>query len=146
MIDIFPQIYTELSAKLKEFSKSAEGLTLLGGSEIKVSDTHLKTSQYFPCVTIEEKNNSNAEGETDLVEKRSAVMYEINVYDNSPTKMEKCRKLAKVIDGYLSGIIGFERSMSQPFPNEADSTIYRYLMRYEGYVDNETGNVSRKLS
>lgn len=144
MVDIFPQLYREAKAIVKSFVESANGVQLFGKTKVKVSNAYLYSSQEFPCVTIEELDNSNAEGETDLAEKRSQLMYEVNIYDKSPQKMERCRKLASVLDGYFSGKIGFNRTLSEPFPNEADSTIYRHLMRFEGYIDNETGIVSRK--
>lgn len=146
MIDIFPQIYKEIKERLTAFENSEVGMSLLGKKSIKVSDTYLYSSQKFPCVTVEEKSNEYADGETDFAEKHSDLMYEINIYDNSKNKLETCRKIATAIDGYMTGKMGFRRVMCEPYPNTADSTVYRYLLRYEGYIDTETGNISKILN
>lgn len=146
MVDIFPQIFRELKERLTAFEQSVVGASLLGENRIKVSNTYLYSSQKFPCVVIEEMVNNEADGETDLHEKHSSLMYEINVYDNSKNMLEICRKIATVIDGYMSTEMGFKRVVGEPFPNTADSTVYRYLLRYEGYIDTETGNISRILN
>lgn len=146
MVDIFPQIFKEIKEKLTAFEESEVGASLLGENRIKVSNTYLYSSQKFPCVTIEEQDNSNADGETDFTEKHSSLMYEINIYDNSKNMLEVCRRIARTIDEYMSVRMGFRRTIGEPFPNTADSTVYRYLLRYEGYIDTETGNISKILN
>lgn len=143
MTDIFTQIFFELKAELAEFQTSDRGVALLGGKTIFAHNAYLRSTQDFPCATIEEKSNTNASGELDFVEKRSHLMYEINVYDNSKNRIEICRIIAGIIDEYMARKMGFSRITAEPFPNLADSTVYRYLMRYEGYLDTETGNISR---
>lgn len=143
MIDIFPQIYSELKSYLEAFFRSVAGKNLIGNRKPSFHDEYPRSEQDFPCVTIEEKRNANSEGEMDLTEKRSEVMYEINIYDNGKRRKEVCRTLFKIIDEYMATRMGFLRVVGEPFPNIADSTVYRYLLRYEGYVDNETGNISR---
>lgn len=143
MIDIFPQIYAGLKAHIDLFSETEEGKALIENRSISYHDAYARSEQKFPCITIEEKANSNSTGETDLVEKKSNLMYEINVYDNGKKRTEVCRKLAVVIDKYMAETMGFLREFGEPFPNIADATVYRYISRYEGYIDNETGNISR---
>lgn len=141
MIDIYPQIYKGLKAELDKFSQSES--VLLNKRKISFHNSFIRFSQAFPCVVIEEKANTNSEGEMDFVEKSSSLMYEVNVYDDGKKKNETCRAIAKAIDGYMAGRLGFSRINMESFPNLADSTIERYLLRYEGYIDNETGNISR---
>lgn len=143
MIDIFPQIYAGIKAKLGRYRQSAEGTALLGSKQIAFHNAYTRVEQKFPSVTVEEKRNAISEDEMDLVEKRTELVYDINVYDNGKKQTEVCRTIAGVIDEYMAKEMGFQRTVGEPFPNVADSTIFRYFLRYEGYLDTETGNISK---
>ena len=143
MIDIFPQIYAGIKSKINAYRDTAECAALIGSKPIAVRNAYSRVEQVFPCVVVEEKRNVISEDEMDLVEKRAELAYEVNVYDNGKKRTEVCRKLAAVIDEYMSKEMGFQRTVGEPFPNLADSTIGRYFSRYEGYCDTETGNISK---
>ena len=143
MIDIFPQIYAGIKAKLGLYRRSTEGTALLGTRNIEFHNAYTRVEQHFPSVTVEEKRNAISEDEMDLVEKRAELVYDVNVYDNGKNRTEVCRKIASVIDEYMAKEMGFQRTVGEPFPNVGDSTIYRYLLRYEGYCDTETGNITK---
>ena len=102
---------------------------------IYVTGEYVRAPARFPCVSIEERDNSVwRNSRTNDVEVHAAIMYEINVYSNKTTgKKQECKAIVQVADKAM-GKMGFTRTMLTPIQNLADATIYRMSGRYSGNV------------
>lgn len=125
MIDIENYIFDYIAKKLRT---NYDGIT--------VSGEYIPMPSKFPCVTIEEKDNSvKLDFRTTNIENMAQVMYEVNVYSNKTSgRKAEARKVMQSVDGYMSEL-GLTRTMINPIPNLEDSTIYRLVARYEADVD-----------
>lgn len=88
----------------------------------------------FPAVTIVEQDNSVVDSmrTANKIENAVDLMYEVNVYSNLTSgKKAQAKKILSVIDEEFEKL-GFERIMKNPIDNLQDTTIFRYIARYEG--------------
>lgn len=145
MIDVYPQISTELESFIQAYMKSSERADCLQKKQVRVRTEFEDSTSSFPYITIGEKGNEYADNELDNQEKHSSLVYDINIYDNSKMKMKICSTLALVVNEYMSEKMGFKRTFHEPLPNVRDNTIYRITQRYEGYIDNETGVITKNI-
>ena len=100
---------------------------------------YVKSPPQFPCVSIEEIDNSAYERtqSSSSLENHADITYEVNIYSNKPSgKKSECKAIASLIDNELA-TLGFSRSMLRPVPNVEDTTIYRMLGRYRGVVSKD---------
>ena len=100
---------------------------------------YVKAPSRFPCVSIEEMNNTayDRTQTSGSLENHADMTYEVNIYSNkSSGKKSECRTIASLIDNEFA-TLGFSRTMLQPIPNVDDATIYRMLGRYRGVVSKE---------
>lgn len=132
---IFPQVFSELREYLTTVEKRRE--TLLGGRKINVMNAYPDTEADTPAVVIEEKQNTESvEGkELDSYETIDNIIYEVNIFDNSETKVTVCYELSKEINDFFMGlketVMGFSRTYSSPIPNLSDPYTHRHLMRFQ---------------
>ena len=145
MISVYPQIFNELQSHIDKTISSAKCPTCLTGKKVILRPEYDRNSTKFPYVTISEKGNAFADKELDNQEKHSSLVFDINIYDNSKNRMEICSELALIINFYMSEVMGFTRFMSEPIPNLMDATIYRIFQRYDGFIDNETGVITKRF-
>ena len=97
---------------------------------------YVKSPSQFPCVSIEEIDNSayDRTQSSGSLENHADVTYEVNIYSNKTSgKKSECKAIASLIDDEFA-TLGFSRTMLQPIPNGDDATIYRMLGRYRGVV------------
>jgi hypothetical protein len=95
----------------------------------------------FPCVSFMEVNQVPAANRETAanIETMVFVQYEINVYTNDAIgKKSNANEMAGIVDGVMQGNYKLRRVLKQPIPNLEDATIYRLVMRYEGYIDCDT--------
>jgi len=145
MVDIFSQVFTVSQQAFIDYANSEQGKISLYNKSPIVSPSYEPINTTFPYITIEEKSNIFAQKELGGNEKFSLIMYEINIYDNSIYHISVCRNLANVCNETLSRRFGFKRIFQEPMFNVADSTIYRILQRYNGYIDNQTGIIYNNI-
>lgn len=108
-------------------------------SPIAIYGEQVKTPATFPCVIIEEKDNSmyaQTQDSGDL-ENHVQVMYEIGVYSNKQTgKKSQCKEIMATIDAEMKEL-GFTRISINPVPNLESATIYRLIARYRAVVSKD---------
>lgn len=62
-------------------------------------------------------------------------MYEADIYSNLASgKKQQAKEIAAKIDTVMHKL-GFIRTFGQPIDNFADTSVYRYKLRYKGVVD-----------
>lgn len=145
MIDIYPQIYQELDTHIADYLKSEKCANVLKKKKVKLQPEFNANTTVFPYITIGEKGNTYADSELDNHELHSSLVFDINIYDNTKNKMEICSKLSLVVNDYMANKMGLRRTFNEPMPNLADATIYRITQRYEGFINNETGKITKNL-
>ena len=100
---------------------------------------YVKSPARFPCVSIEEINNTvyDRTQSSGSLENHADITYEVNIYSNKASgKKSECREIASLIDNEFA-TLGFSRTMLQPIPNVDDATIYRMVGRYMGVVSKD---------
>lgn len=100
---------------------------------------YVKAPPRFPCISIEESDNSayDKTQTSDSLENHVSVTYEVNIYSNKASgKKSECKAIASLIDNEFA-TLGFSRTMLQPIPNLEDATIYRMVGRYQGVVSKD---------
>lgn len=124
MIDIESFVFSRVSEKLRNTF-----------DDIFVSGEYIDAPAKFPAATLIEVNNSVLPSmRTTMVENGTTVLYEVNVFSNKVGyKKSEAKDILEIIDAEMSAI-GFMRTMAQPTPNLADSTIYRITARYSGVI------------
>lgn len=124
MIDIESQVYSNVAAALEsEFP------------EIHVESILTFMPEHFPCVQIEEADNSlyRMSMDTAYHEHHAEVMYECNVYSNKQNGAKsECKKILAVIDRTMERM-GFVRRGKSPAPANAPMA-YRMVGRYSAIV------------
>ena len=127
MIDIETELYSEISAKVREVFP-----------EIYMTGEYVKSPPSFPCVSLVEMDNATfRDTQTTSNENHAVVMYEVNVYSNkTKAKKTECKKIAAFIDDLLLRM-NFTRTMLEPIPNQDEATIYRMLGRYRAAISKE---------
>lgn len=125
MIDIESTVFNTVAKPLRANHKG-----------IFVSGEAVDVPSSFPAVTIVEKSNAAYE-RTQTAESRenhAVLMYEIDVYSNlAKAKKQQAKSISAEIDALMEGM-GFIRTFGQPVDNFADTSIYRYKLRYKGIV------------
>lgn len=125
MIELENYIFNDVATKLRN-----------DFSGINVSGEYVNAPASFPCVTIEQANSTVVKSfRTDQIENLTNVMYEVNIYSNKASgRKAEAKNIASKVDQYFSAL-GFTRTMLNPIPNLADSTIYRLVGRYTANID-----------
>lgn len=125
MIDIENQVFTRIANRLRtEFGRS-----------FYVSGELSLNPATFPCVYIEEADNSalTSSRDTSSNENHVVLMYEVNVYSNKTSgKKTEAKAIMKVIDEEFDSL-GFTRQTMMPFA--FDNTKYRLASRYTAIAD-----------
>lgn len=125
MIDIESTVFSAVAAVLR---KEYDGI-FVSGEAVSVPTA-------FPAVTLVERSNSVHEKmqTADRRENHAVLMYEADIYSNLASgKKQQAKEIAAKIDAVMQNL-GFIRTFGQPIDNFADTSIYRYKLRYKGVV------------
>ena len=95
-------------------------------------------SDRFPIVTVIDIDNTEYEHDLSYTGRKSTMAWQIDVYANGSTAETKAKKIAKCIASCMEEALHTKRIMSEPMENAADTTIYRYCMRYSCNYDEDT--------
>lgn len=126
MIDIESTVFNAVASLLREQY-----------SGIFVSGEAVDVPNAFPAVSLVEKSNSVYEKmqTADHRENYATLMYEADIYSNLASgKKQQAKEIAAKVDTAMESF-GFIRTFGQPIENLADTSIYRYKLRYKGIVD-----------
>lgn len=121
IIDVTNEIYTRLK-------NSINNCTILA--------SYPDIAPSFPCIIIEEGSNTVLQETIDSGgQHHSEVLLELNIFSNSQAKITEVKSLRNQIDAILGDEYGMSRIFSGAIPNLADTTIYRYVMRYSFIIN-----------
>jgi len=112
-------------------------ITVLTDVNVILPDLELVVD--LPCVTFGELTNTTNISTVDSDgEKHNAQSFEINIYTNGSSKMSDSKVIRNQIDEIMSGECGMNRVFSDVIPNYSDRRIYRYIMRYDCIVGEDS--------
>lgn len=129
MIDISPSVFTKVKAAVLAVSANAT-----------IENQYQDTVTEFPYVTVIEYDNALASQTLDYKEDVSRLMYQVDVYVSGGGAGMEAMKIAMAISNVMCKDLKFKRTQGRPMPN-ADTSIYRYAMRFEGLIEETTGRV-----
>lgn len=125
MIDIRNKVLTTLTLSLEEKFP-----------DIVVQSPYEATSPKFPCVTFEEISNSTDVNSLDSAgEFASNISYEINIFTFGNKSQTNCLKIRNEIDNVMNTQLGMLRTSSSKVVNYADTSVFRWVLRYSCTVD-----------
>ena len=125
MIDREPEIYTYVRNAVKDLYPS-----------VGFSSEYKQKPDKYPFVYLAESTNAVLRGTQDSgsLENHAMVYYTAEVFSAKLNgKKTEAKEIASAVDDAMR-FLGFTRTMSEPFPNESDATIYRIVMRYRGVI------------
>ena len=128
MIDIENEVFSAIAGAVRTKYSNAY-----------VVGEYVKSPPKFPCVSVEEIDNSAYDNTqtSGSLENHASVTYEVNIYSNKTSgKKSECKAIASLIDNELA-TLGFSRTMLQPIPNLDDATIYRMTGRYTAVISKD---------
>lgn len=134
MIDIYDRVFAYVYEAVKKLNAEAE-----------VYDAFSQIPPKFPCVTVQELNNTTTASiiGTRNKEKLARISYQIDVFSNANTgRRRECTELMSAINDALI-MLNFERVSMQPVPNYLDADVYRITARFEVIADNKNNTYRR---
>ena len=99
----------------------------------KCTSEYVRTPSSFPHVFLQLQDNSvnRARGYVEY----ALPMFQIEIYSNLVNgKKSECKQIATIIDDEMHSL-NFVRVSATQVPNLNNSTVYRYVLRYEGETD-----------
>lgn len=121
IIDITNEVFTNLKAVLV-------GITVL--------PSYPSSTPVFPCVLLEEMDNTSNLGTIDSDgESCGDISFEVNIYSNSDNRATEIKSLRKIVDTLMADGYKMTRNFSAKTPNFMDTDCDRYTMRYDFTID-----------
>lgn len=134
MIDIYDRVFAYIYEAVKKLNAEAE-----------VYDAFTQIPAKFPCVTVQELNNTTTASiiGTRNKEKFARISYQIDVFSNANTgRRRECTELMGAISDALV-MLNFQRVSMNPVPNYNDADIYRITARFEVIADDKNNTYRR---
>lgn len=127
MVDITNFVFTKIkTAVLAKFPLA------------KVEKTFQQTATAFPTVTFVDLDNREISSTLDYKERKSHFSWQIDIYMNGGAGETNAKKIAAVVAKVMEEDFHMRRVEARPITNVSDPTIYRYMMRYDCKVDEDT--------
>lgn len=128
-------VYDEIFEALKAYNNSLEqnyGNTVVGSPP---------SSPTYPLTVFEEiRNDPLRRTNIKLLDRVDNLGYEVEIFAKTKGKIDKkiiAREIAKLLDDFLTNVIGLKLLSMNPVPNLNDSSIYRINLRYSAlYYEN----------
>ncbi len=136
MVDVFPEIYTEISKALRAAFPPINPSTNPPKLGVYVLDEEKQpTPAQMPCVVVAEMSNTVYRKSLDssLAENHSNLLWQIDYYSNisGGGNKAKCKAMAKVVDDVMISH-NFVRTFFETLSN--DPNLYRMTARYAAVV------------
>ncbi len=127
MLDLTNSIYTKIKSAVKAVYPNAI-----------VEKTYQATSTKFPYVTITDIDNPEIGRNLSGTGKQSSPSWQIDVYASGSTGEIVAKEIRDAIIPVMEDLFFCNRDTSRPTVNAADTTIYRWTLRYSCKVDEDT--------
>lgn len=127
MLDLTNPIYTQIKAAVLALYPNAV-----------VEKQYQATTTSFPYVTIADVDNSEIGRNLSGTGKQSNPSWQIDIYMNGGMGEIVAKKIRDAIMPICEDTFFLTRDASRPAINVADTTIYRWMLRYSCKVDEDT--------
>lgn len=105
-------------------------------TDVNVLQAYPETEPTFPCVVIEDSDNSVFTGTHDSSgDHHNEVSLEISIFTSGDTKVSSAKEIRNRVDAIMTDTFNMERTDSRPQRNYADSGIYKYFLKYSSIID-----------
>ena len=126
MLDLTNSIYTQIKAAVLALYPKAV-----------VEKQYQAATTSFPCVTIADVDNPEISHDLSYTGRQSQPSWQIDIYQNGSTGEIVAKKIRDAIIPILENQLHLHRVTAKPVTNVADTTIYRYMLRYDCKVDED---------
>ena len=126
MVDITNQLFNDIEpAVLAAYPKAV------------VAKTYQSDQTTFPYVTLIDLDNMEIDRNLSNTGLQSKVSWQIDIYTDGGNREITAKKIRDLIAQVLEGKYHMTRVTSRPVTNAADTTIYRWMMRYSCKIDED---------
>mgnify|MGYP000987945672 CR=1 FL=1 len=126
MIDLTNHIYTLIKAAV---------IALYPASNVQKQ--YQSTTTVFPTVTIADIDDPEIGHDLSYTGRQSQPSWQIDIYTNGSTGEIAAKKIRDAIIPVLENQLHLRRIAAKPVTNVADTTIYRYMLRYDCMIDED---------
>ena len=129
-----------IDVEVKVFNRAYDSVAPLCAKNKFVSTSITEPPTAFPAASLVEKSNTTLRDlqSSTPIENFSRLMYQLDVY---ATSKSKCREIFKAGDDAMIAM-NFTRVSGDYIDNLDNTTVFRYVARYEANVDQD-GNLYR---
>lgn len=126
MLDLTNSIYTKIKDAVLAIYPNAV-----------VQKQYQATYASFPCVTITDLGNPEIGHDLSYTGRQSQPSWQIDIYMNGRAGEIVAKKIRDAIIHVLEEQFHLSRIDARPMINAADTTIYRYMLRYNCKIDED---------
>ena len=126
MLDLTNSIYTQIKTPILSLYPKAT-----------IEKQYQATTTSFPYVTITDVDNPEIGRNLSGTGKQSNPSWQIDIYANGSTGEITAKKIRDTIMPVCEETFFLTRDASKPVTNTADTTIYRWMLRYSCKVDED---------
>lgn len=126
MLDLTNHIYTLIKAAVIALYPAAN-----------VQKQYQSTTTAFPTVTIADVDNPEISHDLSYTGRQSQPSWQIDIYMNGSTGEIVTKKIRDAIIPIMENQLHLRRVTAKPVVNVADTTIYRYMLRYDCKIDED---------
>lgn len=130
MLDLTNSIYTQIKLAVLALYPNAD-----------VEKQYQAATTKFPYVTITDIDNPEVGRNLSGTGKQSNPSWQIDIYANGSTGELTAKKIRDAIMPIMEDKFFCIRDASKPVTNVADTTIYRWLLRYSCKIDEDAERV-----
>jgi hypothetical protein len=126
MLDLTNSIYTQIKTAVLALYPSA-----------KVDKKYQSIAPSFPYVTVIDVDDPEISHDLSYTGRQSQPSWQIDIYQNGSTGEIVAKKIRDVITPIMENHFHMRRITARPVTNVADTTIYRYMLRYDCMIDED---------
>ena len=126
MVDITNFVYTKVKAAVNSIASTAV-----------VEKQYQDTATTFPYVTVIDIDDPEISHNLDFKGRQSHPSWQIDIYTTGGARETNAKKIRDAIAIVMEDELHMQRIVAKPVTNVADTTIYRYAMRYDCKIDED---------
>ena len=102
-----------------------------------IEKQYQSTAPSFPYVTVIDVDDPEISHDLSYTGRQSQPSWQIDIYMNGSTGEIVAKKIRDAIIPIMENELHMRRITAKPVTNAADTTIYRYMLRYDCTVDED---------
>lgn len=126
MLDLTNHIYTLIKAAIIALYPAAN-----------IQKRYQPTTTVFPTVTIADVDDPEISHDLSYTGRQSQPSWQIDIYANGSTGEIVAKKIRDAIIPIMENQLHLRRIIAKPVVNAMDTTIYRYMLRYDCKIDED---------